>query len=478
MLQALVQFILMKTDAFCYFHAGVLVIEGGSEVDQLPSPWRWLHGKWRTEGYRYEQIRPWLADTGIADHIRRWQPLNYTLSDSRPLHDYQQQAIEAWKSAGMRGSVVLPTGSGKSLVAVHAIHAVNRSAVVVCPTLALLMQWHRLLSNMFSSEVGVYYGAEKIQHPLMVTTFNSLGNMISEYGSHFLPKLLVLDEAHHMTSPSFGEGALMAPAPYRLGLTATYPSENEQGEGRWRLDDLIGPIVFSLTIDDLSGEYLALYRTQRYRVSLTQEEQRLYEQDHATYIGFVERRRLRDSHKEEWLNELMRLSARDPEARAALLARQRIARLLAGCQGKIHAVETLLREHLGEQVLIFTDQNEIAYSIARQFLIPAISHTTTAAERREILDGFQQRRYSAIVTSHILDEGVDVPQSKVAVILGGSVGARQYVQRLGRILRKVENRQAVLYEVIVRGTTEEGKAQRRRAAVLQQGGAHAYRRPD
>lgn len=464
----------MNKDAYCYFHAGVLVIEGGSEEDHLPSPWRWLHSKWRTEGYHYEQIRPWLLDRGIADRIRRWQPLNYTLSDSRPLHDYQQQAIEAWQKAGMRGSIVLPTGSGKSLVAVHAIHRVNRAAVVVCPTLTLLMQWHRMLANIFSSEVGVYYGAEKILLPLMVTTFNSFGNLISEYGSHYLPKLLVVDESHHLTAPSFGEGALMAPSPYRLGLTATYPSEDEQGTGRWRLDDLIGPIVFSLAIDDLSGEHLALYRTQRYRVSLTQEERRLYEKDHATYMGFVKRRGLLDRYKEAWLNELMRLSARDPEARAAILARNRIARLLAGCQGKMQAVEALLREHQGEQVLVFTDQNEIAYRIARQFLIPCLSHATSAVERKEILNGFQERRYSAIVTSHILDEGIDVPESKVAVILGGSVGARQYIQRLGRILRKVENRQAVLYEVIVRGTTEEGKAQRRRAAVLQQGGTYAH----
>jgi superfamily II DNA or RNA helicase len=89
------------------------------------------------------------------------------------------------------------------------------------------------------------------------------------------------------------------------------------------------------------------------------------------------------------------------------------------------------------------------------------------------LDGFQEHRFRALISCHSIEEGIDVPEAKVAVILGGSAGAREFIQRFGRILRKVENRQAVLYEVIVRGTTEEGKAQRRRAAVERQGGLYA-----
>ena len=74
-----------------------------------------------------------------------------------------------------------------------------------------------------------------------------------------------------------------------------------------------------------------------------------------------------------------------------------------------------------------------------------------------------------MVTSRVLDEGIDLPSAKVAIILSGTAGARQYIQRRGRILRKVENKEAVLYEVLVRGTSEEGKVQRRQAAVQRQG---------
>ncbi len=458
-----------------YFHGGALVIEGAGQEETLPSPWRWSHGAWRCEAGHYGAVLPWVRAQGIRDTVPHWQPLNYTLSDLREPHQYQREALLAWQQAQMRGSVILPTGAGKSFVAVRAIQLVNRSAIVACPTLDLLHQWYSILRNAFSTEIGVYYGGEKIVLPLTVTTYHSLADLAAAYGHHF--KCLILDESHHATAPSFGEGALMTPAPVRLGLTATYPSEQEQSDGRWRLDELIGPIVFSLKIDDLIGEQLALYRTQRIRVSLTPAEREQYERDTLLYMGFVKGQGLIKRYGANWLHAFLALSAKDPVAREAFLARQRVGRLLAGCQGKMLAVERLLREHQAEQSLIFTENNEVAYRIARQYLLPIITHQTPAHERKELLDGFRGKRYRAIVTTRVLNEGVDIPEAKVALILGGTAGAREYIQRLGRILRKVENREAVLYEILVRGTTEEGKVQRRRAAQ-REGYQYAYIRSD
>jgi superfamily II DNA or RNA helicase len=254
----------------------------------------------------------------------------------------------------------------------------------------------------------------------------------------------------------------MAPAPARLGLTATYPGEDEQTNGRWRVDELVGPIVYSRRIEDLLGEQLAYYRTQRVRANLTANERAAYAADHALYLGYVRAHHLQQTHGAGWLRELMRLSAFDRDARRALLARQRILRLLAGCEGKFQVLDELLREHSDEQILIFTENNAVAYQIAARHLVPVISHETKTAERKHILEAFQAKQYRAIVTSRVLNEGIDVPEAKVAIVLGGTAGAREYVQRLGRVLRKVENREAVLYEVIARGTIDEGKAQRRR----------------
>src|SRR5205085_10814101 len=128
-------------------------------------------------------------------------------------------------------------------------------------------------------------------------------------------KLIIFDEVHHLPAPNWGETALMSPAPFRLGLTATYPELHEQIDGRWKIDDLIGPIVFTQRIDDLVGQQLARYRTQRIRIDLTKAERAAYDADYAIYAGFFRSRQLQRTHGERWRLELMRLSAFDIEAR-------------------------------------------------------------------------------------------------------------------------------------------------------------------
>src|SRR5205085_11770275 len=97
-----------------------------------------------------------------------------------------------------------------------------------------------------------------------------------------------------------------------------------------------------------------------------------------------------------------------------------------------------------------------------------ITHQTKARERKAILDGFQTGEYSIVVTSRVLNEGVDVPAANVGIVLSGSGTVREHVQRLGRLLRKHGEKQALLYEVVTRGTAEEITSDRRRQH-------HAYR---
>ncbi|MGH2496909.1 MAG: DEAD/DEAH box helicase [Ktedonobacteraceae bacterium] len=443
-----------------FYQGGTLVLGDTDQHESVPAPFQWVKGRWRCEGCHYASLLPWLRAQGIRDLVPRWKHLTSPLHDQREPHAYQLAALDAWDASARRGSIVLPTGAGKTFVAIHAISRVGRSALVVAPIIDLLHQWYARLVNAFQTDIGVFYGGEKNILPLTVTTYHSAGDLIAEHGQEF--KLIIFDEVHHLPAPSWGEAALMAPAPARLGLTATYPGEHEQTNGRWRVDELVGPIVYARRIEELLGEQLAYYRTQRVRANLTATERAAYAEDHALYMGYVREHNLQRSHGASWLRELMRLSTFDHDARRALLARQRILRLLAGCEGKFQVLDELLREHSDEQILIFTENNAVAYQIAARHLIPVISHETKTAERKHILEGFQARHYHAIVTSRVLNEGVDVPEAKVAIVLGGTAGAREYIQRLGRVLRKVENREAVLYEVIARGTIDEGKAQRRR----------------
>ena len=104
----------------------------------------------------------------------------------------------------------------------------------------------------------------------------------------------------------------------------------------------------------------------------------------------------------------------------------------------------------------------MVYRVSREFLLPAITHKTAVKERHDILQRFRTGEYPVIVTSRVLNEGVDVPEASVAVVLSGTGSQREYVQRLGRILRRGEGKLALLYEVVAEATSEEQISRRRR----------------
>jgi superfamily II DNA or RNA helicase len=341
-----------------------------------------------------------------------------------------------------------------------------RSALIVVPTIDLLHQWYACLSTAFpETEIGVFYGLEKDLRDLTVTTYHSASIHSGDFGDAF--KLLVFDEAHHLPALAWHEIALMSVAPHRLGLTATYPQPSDAFRAARlpSLDTLIGPLVYHKPIEELSGKELAEYRTIRMWVDLAPDEREAYDAAHAQYASYYRGKQLRESHGPGWWNEYTRRSAYDPEARRAKVAERRLRRLIASARNKLSVLDSLLKQHAQDRVLIFTEHNELVYQISRRHLLPAITHQTTAKERKAILDGFNSGRYRAIVTSRVLNEGVDVPEAKVAVILGGSASAQEYIQRLGRILRKRDNKTALLYEVVARDTIEIGISRRRRRKV-------------
>ncbi len=108
----------------------------------VPTHFQFIKHRWRCEAYHYRSILPWLREQHIRSSVPRWSHLKLKLYDSREPYDYQTAALDAWKQAGKKGSVVLPTGSGKTLVALRAILDVSTSTVVIVPTLNLLYQWY------------------------------------------------------------------------------------------------------------------------------------------------------------------------------------------------------------------------------------------------------------------------------------------------------------------------------------------------
>ena len=224
---------------------------------------------------------------------------------------------------------------------------------------------------------------------------------------------------------------------------------------------MIGPIVYRREIKELSGSYLAEYQTVRRYVTLSPEEQARYDQARGVYRSFVEERRISLGSPGGW-QRFLQESVRSPEGRAAFQAFREQKQLAHAAPAKLQLLEKLLDKHAGDRVLIFTYDNATVYQIARRCLIPAITHQTRAKERREILAGFHDGTYPTVVTSQVLNEGVNVPAASVGIILSGTGSVREHVQRLGRLLRKHGDKQAILYEVITRGTAEEFTSDRRR----------------
>jgi superfamily II DNA or RNA helicase len=448
------------------FDQGTLLLEG-------PEAARWAlqhgflcddrSGQWRAEAIRYREIVLALRKQKVPfeDRARKYRPLQFSRQHNQQLFDYQEQAVAAWRQADQRGIVVLPTGAGKTLVAIEALRVAARPALIVVPTLNLMNQWHSRLHDAFGGEIGLIGQGVFDLRELTVITYHSAYRRMAEIGNQF--GMLVFDEVHHLPATEWAEIARLAIAPFRLGMTATYDPRLSA-----TMEHLVGPLVYWKQVREMSGSHLAPYDVIRISVPLSVEEQLAYDRDAAIYRTYWQ------DCKAIRLNRfayLVKEQARDPAARRALEAWRGMRMLAGGAEAKLDLLEDLFQRHASERIIIFTATNETAYRISEAFLIPAITHQTKARERKTVLARLESGQYKAVVTSKVLNEGVDVPSASIAVILGGSASSREHMQRLGRILRKAENKQALLYEVTARGTMEASISYRRRQSEAYAGKA-------
>ena len=440
------------------FEGGTLRVEGLGEADPLPCVYDPRSGCHRAPASRYAEVVLALRARGTpyVDEARAYEDLDLgDLKRQEPFY-YQREALEAWERHSSRGVIVLPTGAGKTFVAVMAIDRRPRSTLVVVPTLDLLHQWYDLLQAAFARPVGIIGGGYYEPSAITVTTYDSAYLHAEKLGNRF--GLVVFDECHHLPSESYALAARSLLAPFRLGLSAT-PERTDGGEARYA--ELIGPIVYRKDIDELSGTYLASYETQRIEISLTDEERDEYRAERALYLAFLRGQGIHMSSPSGWADFIAK-STRSEEGRRAFLAYRRQRQLALTATRKLETLERLLLSHRNDRVLVFTEDNATVYEIAERFLLPAITHQTRVKERSAILQAFNRGELTAVVTSKVLNEGVNVPEANVAVVLSGSGSVREHVQRLGRILRKREHKRAILYELVSAGTSEEGTSAKRR----------------
>ena len=411
----------------------------------------------RAPAYRYATVRDALGDGDLTVEDRVLDLPDLALTTTYELREYQADALQAWRDADERGVLELPTGSGKTVIGIAAMTALETPALVVVPTIDLLEQWQRELVTEFDANIGRLGGGEQRVGDVTVATYDSAYLRADDLGDRF--GLVVFDEVHHLGGEGYRDIARLLAAPARLGLTATF----ERPDGAHEVvAELLGPLVSRIDPDDLAGEHLAPYDIKRIEVALTPEEREVYERHQETFTDYLKQSSIQLRSGSDY-QELVKRSGNDPRAREALLAKQRAREVMMNADRKVERLADLLDRHREDRIIVFTAHTDLVYRLSERFLLPAITHETGASERREILERFREGAYSRIVTANVLDEGVDVPDANVAILLSGSGSEREFTQRLGRILRPTgDGGRALLYELVTEETAEERVARRRR----------------
>lgn len=439
------------------YSKGTVILEG--DVSSPYGQWDQRIRAFRAPAYCYRDIVSYLERSSIPFEDRVLDPPpKPSFSGRVELYPYQREAFERWLENGGRGVICIATAGGKTFIGLKAVEALKKSAIILAPTLALVDQWVERLRERLGLEAGVVGGGRYEVRWVTVCTYDSAYIHAEELGNRF--ELLIADEVHHLFAPGYSQAAELYAAPYRMGLTSTLHRADMR---HMEAPRLIGGVVYEAGHEELAGTYVAPYEHKRVYVDLTPEERGEYDRLWGAYKGYLERHNLR-LRSEEDFQKLIMLSAFDHEAREAILARNRALKIALNSEAKMRFLAEKLRES-GEKMLIFTLHNSLVYAISRRFLIPAITHKTPEDERRLILSKFRGGEYRAIVTSQVLDEGLDVPDASLGIILSGTGSPRQLIQRLGRLLRKAEGKVAVLYEVVSRETKDVDFSRRRRKPV-------------
>lgn len=442
------------------YRKGVIIVTG---LDTLPyctaDP---MTNTLYSYGLNYKKIIEYLDDKNIEydDRVLDLLPLKDLSRINVKLRDYQQEAVKNWCKV-KTGSIVLPTGAGKTMVALKIMEIVNSPTLIVVPTLDLIKQWTKILSRNFDIEIGqIGGGIENIQ-PITVSTYDSAYIKAPSIGNKFW--FLIFDEVHHLPAPSYRLIAEMLVAPIRLGLTATIERED-------RLDEdfpyLIGRSRFQISAKELAKHnYLANYTIERKQTFLSKEENLQYKENMMLYHTCLKKIGLRmNSHGA--FKRLIMMSSKNNFARRALVARNKAMDIALNSKSKLTEIGKILSEDKNLKTIIFTQHNKLVYEISNNFLISFITYKSSKEEREDVLTGFKDGRYKAIVTSKVLDEGIDVPDAQLGILVSGSGSSREFIQRLGRLLRpKYDNKQARLIEIVSSGTSETQTSERRHKKI-------------
>ncbi len=352
------------------------------------------------------------------------------------IRPYQELAAEGFWHGGS-GVVVLPCGAGKTIVGAAAMaHAKATTLILVTNTIAA-RQWreellHRTTLN--EDEIGEYSGSKKEIRPVTIATYqvmikkkNGVYAHLDLFDTHDWG-LIIYDEVHLLPAPIFRFTADIQ-SRRRLGLTATLVREDGM-EGE--VFSLIGPKRYDVPWKEIESQgYIAPAECIEVRVNLTESERLLY-------------------------------ATAEPENRYRTCATTRTKR---------NVVETLVKKHAGEQILVIGQYIDQLDELAETLGVPLIKGETPIKEREILFNKFRSGEVTCLVVSKVANFSIDLPDATIAIQVSGAFGSRQEeAQRLGRILRpKSDGRTAKFYSVVSRDTIDQDFALNRQRFLAEQG---------
>ena len=268
------------------YHKGTILISGEYNIPN--TRWDSRSGCYRGMALYYRDITKYLEESEIPfeDNVLKLIPCP-ELSSEIQLRGYQKEALDRWMKEKI-GVIVLPTGSGKTVLALKIIEEINTPTFIVVPTLDLVEQWRKELKKLGDITIGEYTGTKKDLQAVTVSTYDSAYINAENLGNKF--KLLIFDEVHHLPSKGYRQIAEMFASPYRLGLTATYEREDLLHK---EMPRLIGGKVYEVEPHELSDKHLSRYELKKIITDLTPEEKARYTERAKTFRNYLISRNIR-----------------------------------------------------------------------------------------------------------------------------------------------------------------------------------------
>jgi superfamily II DNA or RNA helicase len=392
------------------------------------------------------------------------------------LRDYQKEAVQNWLKQDRRGILEMATGTGKTITALSCLKNVLETegqiiAIISSPFIHLSEQWIRefdkvgiqsdkvladssqnrwkdkLVDNILDVENGV---SEKL---IILTTHNTFSsddfmNIVRE-SKERVPEqrfLLIVDEVHGIGAPHRRKG-LIKEYDYRLGLSAT-PKRWFDLKGTERIFNYFRDVVFEFSLKDaIDAGYLTPYLYMPHFTYLTPEEMAKYEEE-TRKIAKAYYRSKDDEERDEIFTLLCikrQKIIRNAKNKLIVFAKildelKEIRYCLVYCSPfQIRAVQDILNQ-----------KNVIQHKFTEKEGTKPERRFDGLSERDFLIKQFSEGIYHALVSMRCLDEGVDVPPARIAIMLDNSGNPREYIQRRGRVLRKFpEKRHAVIHDIIV-----------------------------